>query len=318
VSSYITVQYSTVQSSSGRFIQLTQGKPKASPSLQTKREESKHKISMSFRRMILSTSNTITRTRSCSAGSIDHTVTVTVHGMQIRCYFTNGDRVKREDPYAVLGLQWGDGATTTEIKAAYKKQAALLHPDVNRSTSTSTNTSTTTSDSSSNKSHVEKFQDLQRAYQTLLKLSENINAAENMDEWRFAIWNKGDRIAVDRTDVAGVAKKRPAEAADRKDKVSSVSGLLGHPNGRGVVDQRRSNRRGEYLSDGSSDISSSSATKGVSSSVGRGLNKWVTPKEFVPWNGGGGKKGSTVTSTSTAAASKGRASETDDANTDVI
>jgi hypothetical protein len=182
------------------------------------------------------------------------------HPRQVRFYFTNGDRVKREDPYAVLGLQWGDGATTSEIKAAYKKKAAQLHPDVNKD----------------DKYSHEKFQDLQKAYQTIMKLSENINAAENIDEWRWAIWNKGDRIAVDRTDVAGVAKKRPVQPAS----IKMSPGLLGHPDGRGTV-QRRSNRA-EYLGDGSGN------TGRVASSVGSGVNKWVTPKEYVPWNGGSG------------------------------
>jgi hypothetical protein len=74
---------------------------------------------------------------------------------QVRSYFTNGDRVKREDPYAVLGLQWGDGSTTTEIKAAYKKMAVRLHPDVNKD----------------DKNAHQKFQDLQKAYQTIMKIS---------------------------------------------------------------------------------------------------------------------------------------------------
>jgi hypothetical protein len=183
----------------------------------------------------------------------------------VRFYYTNGDAVKREDPYATLGLQWGDGATTSEIKAAYKKKAAQLHPDVNKD----------------DKNSAAKFQELQKAYQTIIKLSENINAAENMDEWRWAIWNKGDRIAVDRTDVAGLAKKRPKQPAVMK----TSPGLLGHPNGRGTL-QRRSNRA-EYLGDGNND---SGPAPRVSSSVGTGLNKWVTPKEFVPWNGSSGRK----------------------------
>jgi hypothetical protein len=203
------------------------------------------------------------------------------HTRQVRSYFTNGDRVKREDPYAVLGLQWGDGATTSEIKAAYKKKAAQLHPDVNRE----------------DKNSHEKFQDLQKAYQTIMKLSENINAAENIDEWRWAIWNKGDRIAVDRTDVAGVAKKRPVQPASTK----ISPGLLGHPDGRGTV-QRRSSRA-EYLGDGSSN--DGGTTTRVASSVGTGLNKWVTPKAFVPWNGGSGSTAATAAGGQTV--NKGRA-----------
>jgi hypothetical protein len=185
----------------------------------------------------------------------------TAHTRQVRFYYTNGDRVKKEDPYATLGLSWGDGATTSEIKAAYKKKAAQLHPDVNKD----------------DKNSAAKFQDLQKAYQTIIKLSENINAAENMDEWRWAIWNKGDRIAVDRTDVAGVAKRRPSQPAS----VKMSPGLLGHPNGQGTPQRRK---RAEYLGEGNND------TPRVASSVGSGRNKWVTPKEFVPWDGGSGRK----------------------------
>lgn len=180
-----------------------------------------------------------------------------INARQVRSYFTNGDRVKREDPYAVLGLQWGDGSTTTEIKAAYKKRAAQLHPDVNKD----------------DKNSHEKFQQLQKAYQTIMKLSENINAAENIDEWRWAIWNKGDRIAVDRTDVAGLARKRPVQPAS----IKMAPGLLGHPDGRGTI-QRRPNRA-EYLGDGDG------TTDRPAKSVGTGANKWVTPKKYVPWNG---------------------------------
>jgi hypothetical protein len=190
---------------------------------------------------------------------------------QVRSYFTNGDRVKREDPYAVLGLQWGDGSTTTEIKAAYKKMAVRLHPDVNKD----------------DKNAHQKFQDLQKAYQTIMKLSENINAAENIDEWRWAIWNKGDRIAVDRTDVAGVARKRPVQPAS----IKMAPGLLGHPDGRGTV-HRRPNRA-EYLGDGIG------TTDRIASSVGTGANKWVTPKEYVPWNGGSGIKAGAATTVGT-------------------
>jgi hypothetical protein len=205
----------------------------------------------------------------CSSNS--NSISPHVNSHQVRSYFTNGDRVKREDPYAVLGLQWGDGSTTTEIKAAYKKQAVLLHPDVNKD----------------DKNAHQKFQDLQKAYQTIMKLSENIMAAENIDDWRWAIWNKGDRIAVDRTDVAGIARKRPVQPAS----IKMPTGLLGHPNGRGTV-QRRPNRA-EYLGDGNG------TTDRIASSVGTGANKWVTPKEYVPWNGGSGIKAGAATTVAT-------------------
>jgi hypothetical protein len=205
---------------------------------------------------------------SICRSSNSSSITAHINSRQFRSYFTNGDRVKREDPYAVLGLQWGDGSTTTEIKAAYKKKAVQLHPDVNKD----------------DQNAHQKFQDLQKAYQTIMKLSENINAAENIDEWRWAIWNKGDRIAVDRTDVAGVARKRPVQPAS----IKMSPGLLGHPDGRGTV-QRRPNRA-EYLGDGNG------TTDRIASSVGTGANKWVTPKDYVPWDGGNGiKAGATTT-----------------------
>ena len=50
---------------------------------------------------------------------------------QRRNYYTNADQVKKNDPYAILGLSYGDGATSQEIREAFRKQAAILHPDVN-------------------------------------------------------------------------------------------------------------------------------------------------------------------------------------------
>ena len=93
------------------------------------------------------------------------------------------------------------------------------------------------------------------------------DAEDGMEAWRFAMWRNGDRIAQDRTDVAGEARKRPAQPASKADVWAAKQ--LGHPDGRGTV-----SKRAEYLGDG----------RTVSSSVGTGRNKWVTPKEFKPWN----------------------------------
>ena len=113
------------------------------------------------------------------------------------------------------------------------------------------------------------FAELQKAYEALMKKSCDEDL-QDLEEWRIAIWRQGDRIAMDRTDVAGVKRKRPAQPASSKGKVYSRT--LGHPDGRGAV-----SARGEYIGQ----------TKGPkSSSVGTGRNKWVKPKEFKPWNGG--------------------------------
>lgn len=159
--------------------------------------------------------------------------------------------MKRDDPYAQLGLQWGDGATLAEIKEAYKKKSLEMHPDRNRDDPRA----------------VQRFQDLKFAYETLVKVHSNINgiSEEKDEEWRASVWRNGDRLAVNRTDVAGALKRRPAPAAGSS---RHASGLLGSVSNSG--------RRGEYIGDGS---------KPQSSSVGRGLNKWVTPKEFTPWDG---------------------------------
>jgi hypothetical protein len=173
--------------------------------------------------------------------------------MSRRFFFTNGQVTKKNDPYAVLGLQWGDGASSSDIKQAFRAKARELHPDVN------------TKDTP--EQALQKFQQLQKAYESLMK---SVSGDDNLDleEWRVGIWRQGDRIAMDRTDVAGVKRQRPAEPASI---TSNTYGReLGHPDGRGVV-----MTRGEYLGDGG---------KTKSSSVGTGRNKWVQRKEFKPWD----------------------------------
>lgn len=187
--------------------------------------------------------------------------------LQRRSYFTNGDAMKKTDPYAILGLNWGDGATTSDIRAAFRAKARLLHPDVNKVDSPD--------------QALKKFQALQQAYEQIMKSTttgSNGSLGYVPEEWRAAIWRQGDRIAMDRTDVAGVMRKRPSQpAVVSKEWQYGGRNLLGHPSGRGIVHQTT---RGEFLADGDSQGPSVKRT----SSVGRGLNKWVTPKEFKPWN----------------------------------
>lgn len=160
--------------------------------------------------------------------------------------------MKRNDPYAQLGLTWG--ATTAEIKEAYKQKARQHHPDLNPNCSKS----------------LRKFQAIQSAFQKLMK-SRDATRDDLLEEWSFQVWRNGDVIAQERTDVAGVKRKRPAKpaAASMKKGTWGVA-ALGHPSGGGVK-----LKRGEYLGDGSS--------KGTSSTVGTGRNKWVTPRELKPW-----------------------------------
>ncbi|GKY96647.1 hypothetical protein MPSEU_000624300 [Mayamaea pseudoterrestris] len=209
----------------------------------------------------------VNRLPSVALGRSDSKPTVlrlfTFCSQHSRSFFTDANRIKRDDPYAQLGLQWGDGSTLSDIKAAYRRKAALLHPDVNPS-----------------RQAQRDFQNVQRAYETLTKMhSKQISALasdvdsyfENMETaWRFGVWRKNDDIAVERTDVAGARKRRPIPPAVTSRRGSFAGAQLGHP-------QHRHAKRGEYLG--------SAANIKPSSSVGRGRSKWVTPKEFVPWNG---------------------------------
>jgi DnaJ domain len=180
-----------------------------------------------------------------------------------RSYFTNGQVTKRDDPYAILGLEWGDGATTAQIRQAFRERAKALHPDV-----------VDTSKMSLDQAHQE-FQKLLWAYEALLKHVQADVDHESIEEWRVALWRQSDRIALDRTDVAGTLRKRPAPPAQTDSRRKAYGRELGHPSGKGVV------KRGEYLADGTK-------TKGKlrSSSVGRGQSKWIQsskPKEYKEW-----------------------------------
>lgn len=165
-----------------------------------------------------------------------------------RSYYTNGSVTKSNDPFAILGLEWGGAASSADIKVAFRRKAQLLHPDVNKTDSP--------------EQAIQKFQKLQKAYETLMK---SVTGQDNLDleEWRVAIWRQGDRIALDRDDVAGVKRKRPIQPASTK-----IYGReLGHPGGMG------NKVKGEYLGEGKR-----------ASSVGTGRSKWVQPREFKPWD----------------------------------
>ena len=175
-----------------------------------------------------------------------------------RCYFTNTDQMKKSDPFATLGLQWG--ATATEIKDAYRRLARELHPDVSKLEPTVA---------------LNQFRLVREAYDKLMnnKNKAGIHRTDIWEEWSFQIWRSGDLIAQERTDVAGVRKKRPIKPAESiKGKWGVAS--LGHPDGRGTI-----SGRGEYLTSGD-EKPKRSATVGNT-----GRSKWVQQKkEFRPWN----------------------------------
>jgi hypothetical protein len=121
-----------------------------------------------------------------------------------------------------------------------------------------------------------EFKKLVGAYEALMKHVQ-ADDCENMEEWRVALWRQSDRIALDRTDVAGMARKRPAKPAQSTQKYGRE---LGHPSGNGVV------ARGEYLSDGATNKTKNGKNL-RSSSVGRGQSKWVKTKgkeKYKEWN----------------------------------
>jgi hypothetical protein len=168
---------------------------------------------------------------------------------------TNADRVKRDDPYAILGLQWGDGATIAQIKTAYLARAAQCHPDVVASTTTN------------KAAAVLQFQKLKQAYEILTKAHSTTlgsAAAGDVDEWRVSLWRNGDRIAVNRTDVAGVSRVRPIPPAS-VDEIPSYSLMSGGGTRKAHAD---------FIGP---------STSKQPSTVGTGRNKWVEPVAYKPW-----------------------------------
>ncbi len=183
--------------------------------------------------------------------------------LQWKYYFTNGDRVKGDDPYAVLGLTWG--ATNTEIKEAYRKLAQKYHPDAAGS-------------SQENGSSLESFQKIQKAYSCLMNVRNlrfSHTSKDTLELYSFQTWRLADVIAQERTDVAGLVKKRPIQpATDGKRALYT----LGQPDGTGVW------RREEYVTDGSEGATSTLRAKKNTGTVGTGRNKWIKPPQWKPWN----------------------------------
>jgi len=189
-----------------------------------------------------------------------------------RPYFTNTDQMNKSDPYHILDLQWGVGSDDkleSEIKAAFRRKARMLHPDVNKT------------DTPEKALH--KFQQLQKAYSNLMDVKGS-HRDDLAEEWSFAVWRHGDIMSQERTDVAGHARKRPVKpAVSARNKAWGVASL-GHPDGKSGNGSRR---RGEYLAEGCSDDDGTTANQGGprsrSSTVGTGQSKWVKKKEYKPW-----------------------------------
>lgn len=169
-----------------------------------------------------------------------------------RSYFTNTETMKRDDPYAQLGLTWG--ATTTEIKEAYKRKARELHPDVNKDDAKA----------------LEKFQQMKQAFERLMDVKGAPHRDDLLEEWSFAVWRNADIMAQDRDDVAGAMRKRPVKPAASLINAKWGIAALGHPDGGG-----NARRRGELIGDG----------KGPrTSTVGTGQSKWVdASQKYKPW-----------------------------------
>lgn len=177
------------------------------------------------------------------------------HYLSKRSYFTNTDQMKKSDPYAALGLSWG--ATATEIKEAYRNLARELHPDVSKLDPTEA---------------LHKFRVVKEAYDKLMNSkSAGTHRTDLWEEWSFAIWRSGDLIAQERTDVAGVSRKRPVKPAESLKRRWGIA-ALGHPDGRGSSLSGR-----DYLGSGEE--------KRRSSTVGTGQSKWVSrKKDYREWN----------------------------------
>jgi len=171
----------------------------------------------------------------------------------IRCLFTNAQILKKNDPYATLGLSWG--ATNTEIKQRYKELVRKHHPDV------WSNQALSIEERDGRRA---MFQLIQQSYESIMKSSRE--DSESSLQYSFHVWREADAIAQNRTDVAGQLKKRPQPPL----RFSSSSYVLGSPNGSGVRW-----KRGEYLTDGT-------VSKPLTS-VGTGKSVWIEQPAYKPF-----------------------------------
>ena len=179
-----------------------------------------------------------------------------------RTLFTNTDAMKRDDPYATLGIQWG--ATNREVKDAFKKLARELHPDVNTVDEV--------------KIAQAKFQRVKDAYEKIM--TGKGEDEDKADEWRFRMWRKGDIISQERTDVAGELRRRPIRPVSLDSSYGLALGI-GHPTGTG-----QNLRQNELLATGDLSADDNGELRRLKSSrtVGTGINKWVSKKEYKAWS----------------------------------
>lgn len=190
----------------------------------------------------------------CISSSLKNSRETTI--IHSKFYYTNANRVKRDDPYATLGLDWS--ASVTEVKEKFRHLAREYHPDA---------VMQITSDEKEIKEAMAKFQAIRKAFDIIMDKKGARDEAD--EEWTFTAWRTGDMIAQSRSDVAGEKRKRPAKPAGLGEQ---FGGALGHPSGGG-----NTYRRAEYLEGGN-------VQGKKSGTVGTGRNKWVKPKEYKSWN----------------------------------
>ncbi|GMI38026.1 hypothetical protein TeGR_g5291, partial [Tetraparma gracilis] len=165
--------------------------------------------------------------------------------------FTNAHAASASDPFAALGLSWG--ASTAEIKLAFRKLAMRHHPDVGSERDEG------------------KFLKISAAYEALTAKA-RADGDDAGRDYSWQAWRGAAVIADGRTDVAGAARRRPAPPVGHP--TSALLGFAGSKGG-GLAG------RAELLGEGGR----------RPSTVGRGGagSKWVSEegRRYKPWKGGG-------------------------------